>query len=389
MKTHFRPLVGGLTLAMAMSAAHAQVNAADLPSFDAPNVYVMSNGINANSVAILKRNFFGGLNKVAVVPTGGKGVGVGTIAPPPDPLGSQNALLKSQDGRWLFAVNAGSNQVSVFAIRHDDLQLVDIVASGGTYPVSLTQRGNRLFVLNAAGAASVNVFQIGPAGNLNPITNETRVIGTDQPLVTNQPNVGMTPAQLQFTPDGKWLVVSVKDASAKGYFELFGIDRQGSLTQDPVISSSNDAQPFGFAFDGNGHLISSEAVGSAASSYAVGRNGSLSAISADVANGQAAACWLAVSGHYAYTSNAGKGNISAYRIDGAGHLTLAKAVAATLETGAAATDIKASPDGLFLYVANSLGGDIDTFLIVGDGQLIRVGDTSVFPLASGMQGLAL
>ena len=74
MKTHFRPLVGGLTLAMAMSAAHAQVNAADLPSFDAPNVYVMSNGINANSVAILKRNFFGGLNKVAVVPTGGKGV---------------------------------------------------------------------------------------------------------------------------------------------------------------------------------------------------------------------------------------------------------------------------------------------------------------------------
>jgi 6-phosphogluconolactonase (cycloisomerase 2 family) len=68
---------------------------------------------------------------------------------------------------------------------------------------------------------------------------------------------------------------------------------------------------------------------------------------------------------------------------------LVKRVAATLEAGASATDIQASPDGLFLYVVNSLGGDVDTFLIAGDGQLIRVDGTSVFPLASGMQGLAL
>jgi 6-phosphogluconolactonase (cycloisomerase 2 family) len=294
---YLRSIVGGLAIAMTMSAAYAQADDAYIRSFDAPNVYVMSNDINANSVAVLKRDFFGGLNKVAVVPTGGKGVGVGTTAPPPDPLGSQNALLKSQDGRWLYAVNAGSDQISVFAILQDSLQLVDVVASGGTYPVSLAQRGNRLFVLNSAGVASVNVFEIGAAGDLYPVANETRVIGTNQPLVTNQPNVGMTPAQLQFTPDGKWLVVSVKDASAKGYFELFGADRQGNLAQDPVISLSNDAQPFGFAFDDNGHLISSESADSAASSYAVDRDGSLTAISADVLNGQAATCWLAVSGH--------------------------------------------------------------------------------------------
>src|SRR6202012_2916606 len=112
MKTHFRPLVGGLILAMAMSAAHAQVNAVDLPSFDAPNVYVMSNGINANSVAILKRKFFVGLNEFPFVPTCRKGGAAAPIAPPPEPLGSKNAFLKSQDGRRLFAVNACSNQVS-------------------------------------------------------------------------------------------------------------------------------------------------------------------------------------------------------------------------------------------------------------------------------------
>jgi hypothetical protein len=48
-----------------------------------------------------------------------------------------------------------------------------------------------------------------------------------------------------------------------------------------------------------------------------------------------------------------------------------------------------SPDGLFLYVGNSLGGDVDSYLILPEGQLFKVGQTAVFPGASGMQGLAL
>lgn len=361
-----------------------------LPNLDSSYIYVMSNDIHANSVAVLKRTVFGGLDKVAVVPTGGAGVGVGTTTPPPDPLGSQNALLKSDDGRWLFATNAGSNQVSVFAIRGGQLSLTDVIASGGTYPVSVAQRGNRVYVLNAAGVSNVAVFALNANGHLAAVANETRVIGTDQPLVGNQPNVGMTPAELQLTPDGQWLTVSVKDASARGWFELFSVDRHGDLAQDPTITPSNDAQPFGFAFDARGRLITSEAAGSAASSYTVTRSGRLQAVSSDVANGQAAACWLAVSGRYAFTANAGKGNISAYRIGEDGVLSLiGNGVAATLESGAAPTDLKVSPDGLLLYVGNSLGGDVDSYLILPGGQLFKVGQTAVFPGASGMQGLAL
>jgi 6-phosphogluconolactonase len=378
-----------LTLS-ATGAAYAQEPAFSLPGFDSPYVYVMSNDIRANSVAVLKRNFFGGLDKISVVATGGKGVGVGTTAPPPDPLGSQNALLKSQGGRWLFATNAGSNQISVFAIRGRQLDLVDVVPSGGSFPVSLAQRGNSLFVLNAAGASNVTAFQITPTGDLVAAHGATRVIGTNQPLVGNQPNVGMTPAQLEVSPDGKWLAVSVKDASAKGWFELFAVARDGSLAEDPAITPSNDPQPFGFDFDDRGHLISSEAAGSAASSYTVDRDGNLDLISGSVANGQAAACWLAISGRLAFTANAGKGTVSAYRIGANGALSLiGNGVAATLEAGAAPTDLKASPDGLSLYVGNSLGGNIDTFLILPDGRLFKIGQTSVFPGASGMQGLAL
>lgn len=384
-------LAAGLVGAFATaSVVHAQNDPSEFRRFDSPYVYVMSNDIQGNGVAVLRRNFFGGLEKLAVVSTGGKGVGVGTTAPPPDPLGSQNALLKSDDGRWLFATNAGTNEVSVFAIDGSRLHLVDVQSSHGSYPVSLAQQGNRLYVLNSAGTSTVTAFQVTPGGQLVALPAETRLIGTDAPLVGNQPNVGMTPAQLQFSPDGRWLAVSVKDASAKGWFELFGVNRNGSLASDPVITPSNDAQPFGFDFDDRGHLVTSEAAGSAASSYTIGRDGALNPISRDIANHQAAACWLTVSGRFAFSANAGKGNISAYRIGNDGSLTVVNnGVAGSLEAGAAPTDIKASADGLFLYVGNSLGGNVDTFLILADGRLLQVGQTPVFTGASGMQGLAL
>lgn len=375
---------------VAASAVHAQDRPLDQRRFDSPYVYVMSNDIQGNSVAVLRRNFFGGLEKVSVASTEGRGVGVGTTAPPPDPLGSQNALIRSEDGRLLFATNAGSNQVSVFAIEGSRLRLIDVQPTGGTYPVSVAQRGSRLYVLNSANTSTITAFQLTAGGQLVALPAETRLLGTDAPLVGNQPNVGMTPAQLQFSPDGDWLAVSVKDASAKGWFELFAVERNGSLAKDPDITPSNDPQPFGFDFDAHGHLVTSQAAGSAASSYAISHDGSLKSISSDIANGQAAACWLTVSGRFAFTANAGKGNISAYRIGGDGSLTvLHGGVAGSLEAGAAPTDLKASADGLFLYVGNSLGGDIDTFLILADGRLLQVGQTPVFAGASGMQGIAL
>lgn len=382
--------VGVLCALSASTAVHAQQAPWALPGAGSTDVYVMSNNIQSNSIAVLKPNFFGGLDKVAVVATGGVGVGVGTTAPVPDPLGSQNSLFKSGDGRWLFAANAGSNQVSVFAIEGDKLELVDVVNSGGSYPVSVAQNGSRVYVLNAAGAANIAVFDLAPNGSLFPVTNGSRLIGTDEPLVGNQPNVALTAAQVELSPNGKWLAVSVKDVSAKGSYELFAVDHDGNLAQDPVITASNDPQPFGFDFNSRGLLISSDAVASAASSYSVEQNGALSAISSQVVNGQAAACWLAISGNYAFTSNAGTGTISAYEIRDNGALALVgDGVAATLTTGAAPTDLKISADGHILYVNDSINGDVYAFLILPGGRLFKVSETAVFPGASGMQGLAL
>ena len=78
------------------------------------------------------------------------------------------------------------------------------------------------------------------------------------------------------------------------------------IASPPSVYASAGAAPYGFAFDGRGRLFVTEAAGSALSSYAVSRNGVPNVISASIANGQQAACWVALTpdGGYAFTIDA-------------------------------------------------------------------------------------
>lgn len=387
-----RVLALGPLLALGLTAAaQAQDARFFAPQQNNGNVYVMSNNQTSNSVAVLKRNFFGGLDKVEVVGTGGRGVGVGTTAPPPDPLGAQNELLVNRDGRWLYAVNAGSDQVSVFKVQRDRIDLVNVVPSGGTYPISLAQRGDALYVLNAADDSNVTAFRIGHFGSLTPVAGSTRAIGTHAPLIGNQPNVGITPAQLQFSHDGKWLAVTVKNAAATGWIELFAVGQHGQLAGQPAITPSADPAPFGFTFDDHNHLLVAEAAGSAVSSYAINDDGTLRAIASSVKNGQAATCWLAANHRFAYTSNTGANSLSGYSIGNDGQLKLidGNGVAATLGAGHTPIDLKLSRAGHNLYVLSPGTGSVDTYYVTEHGRLVFLSDTPVFPAFSGAQGLAV
>ena len=102
----------------------------------------------------------------AAYPTGGLGQRVG--------LGSQGAVAISKDGRWLFAVNAGSNEVSVFRVKPQGLELADTVSSQGQLPISLTTHGNLLYVLNAGGSGSLAGFSIQQDGKLSFIDGSAR-----------------------------------------------------------------------------------------------------------------------------------------------------------------------------------------------------------------------
>src|SRR5439155_1643180 len=148
----------------------------------------------------------GTLGAAGTIATGGTGTG--------GSLGSQGAVALSDDGRRLFAVNAGSNDVSVFDVGPTGLSLASQTASGGTLPISLTAHGSLLYVLNAGGAGNISGFSVGATGGLTPFA------GSTQPL--SGTNVG--PAQVSFSPDGRRLVVTEKNTNL---LDVYAVDANG------------------------------------------------------------------------------------------------------------------------------------------------------------------
>ena len=111
-------------------------------------VFIMTNNADGNVILMYQRSGNGRIEYQDFYPTGGVGAGVGKTIPI-DPLGSQNSLLMSEDGKYLYAVNAGDDTISVFEVKKNYLKFLDIVSSGGRFPVSLTVHQKILYVLNA------------------------------------------------------------------------------------------------------------------------------------------------------------------------------------------------------------------------------------------------
>jgi len=107
----------------------------------------MTNNADGNAILMYRRSKKG-IKYEDFFPTGGLGAGVGKTIPI-DPLGSQNSLIMSEDGKYLYAVNAGDDTITVFEVKKNYLKFLDIVPSGGRFPVSLTVHQKNLYVLNA------------------------------------------------------------------------------------------------------------------------------------------------------------------------------------------------------------------------------------------------
>ncbi len=145
-------------------------------------VYTMTNNLAGNEVVVLHRSALGALTPGGSYATGGQGSGGG--------LGNQGGVTLSDDERWLFAVNAGSSDVSVFAVRRRGVRLTDRQPSGGLQPISVTVHNDLVYVLNEGGAGSIAGFRLDRRGRLAPIP------GSMQPLS----GPGVDPAQIAFDP---------------------------------------------------------------------------------------------------------------------------------------------------------------------------------------------
>ncbi len=346
-----------------------------LPSLAAAGaVYTLNNSSSGNAVLVFGRAADGQILPAGMVATGGTGAGKG--------LGNQGALAIDAANGFLFAVNAGSDNISVFSIAANGLRLVDLVPSGGKQPISLTVSRKVLYVLNNGGAVggsdTVAGFAVGANGHLKPIVSG---------LPLSAASVG--PAQIGFGTDGDILLVAEK---ATNTIDVFSVDDDGVAVGPTVVPSAGQT-PFGFAFGKRNEVFVSDAFGGGAnagavSSYAVS-SGGLKTVSAAAADKQTAPCWVVLSndGRFAYATNTGSGNVSGYRVGFNGALQLLNADGLTANTGTGSTPLDAaiSNDARFLYVLTPGTGNIQGFAITPDGSLTPLSQAPGIPSsASGL-----
>lgn len=353
-----------IAFAIALSAASITVAQAD-SEFDAPGaVYVLSNQASGNSVLVYSRAANGTLTYVATYPTGGKGAGTGG-----DPLGSQGSL--TLESGLLFAVNPGSNDVSLFAVDGVKLTLLDRKPSGGEMPTSVTAKGHVAYVLNAGGTPNISGFLVDVIGK-----HLISLPGSQRPL---SGGLNAKPAQVLFAPEGNELLVTEKGAQL---IDTYSVGFAGYASA-PTPHASSGVTPFGFSITNRGYAVVSEASGTV-SSYEVESGKHLTPITAALPLGQRADCWLVTTGdgRYAYTGNAGSGTISSLKVAANGALTLLNPAAGTLS---APFDLALSKRGKFLYVREG-NGAVSGFRVKPDGTLVPIGSVTGVP--SGAQGIA-
>jgi 6-phosphogluconolactonase len=361
----FRRLTHALAFAAAATIALAGAAAA---SPDAPGaVYALTNASAGNAVLVYERGGDGSLTPAGSYPTGGAGTGAG--------LGSQGAVIVSDDHRLLFAVNAGSNTIASFRIRPHGLEFADAAPSGGTMPTSVAFRQGLLYVLNAGVPNTVSGFTVNDDGRMMPLAGSTLPLSAASTM----------PGQVGFSDDGETLIVTERGTNQ---IDTYAIGADGTLT-GPFVHASSGPVPFGFAVDKRNTLLVSEAgAGGGGSSYRVGEAGALEPISSMIMTGQRAACWAVVTknGRFGYVTNAGTGNISGFAVDQDGSVSLLDADGVTAVTGGNPTDAALSHDSRYLYVRVGALAQIAAFSIGSDGSLEPLAPLTGTP--AGLAGLA-
>jgi 6-phosphogluconolactonase len=372
----YRRIVFTIISCLTLALAGVSASAADPGVVGA--AYTMTNAPGGNEVLAYDRLADGSVRFAGAYDTGGLGSGGG--------LGNQGGVVLSANKRWLLVVNAGSDQLSLFEVRRRGLALKDVVYSGGTRPISVAMNKNLVYVVHDGGSVgdsdSVFGFRLQPDGELFPLS------GSSSPLSA----AATAPAQIGFSPDGRFLLVSEKATSR---IDVFPVDEAGYLDA-AVINPAAGQTPFAFAFGHRDLLFVSEVFGGAndagaVSSYSLGADGQLATVDASVPNTETAPCWLVVTkgGRYVFTTNTPDDSLSAYAIDFDGRLELVDDDGRTGEPGPGTRplDMDLSDDGRFLYTLNIGNGSISTFRVLPDGGLEHRSATAGLP--GGVNGLAV
>ena len=352
------PVAFGLMAAGAVVATPAVASASPYSSPVTGHVYLDDNTAGSNTIAAFDRHADGSLTPLPGSPfnAGGAGTGAG--------LASEGAAQIADGGRFLLAVDAGSDQVSALRIEPDgSLRLTSVVSSNGALPVSIAVHGSLVYVANA-GTAATNYtgFRLGHGGHLFRIPGSTVTLPS-----------AAQPGDVLFNGTGTKLVGTRVGTSQ---IDSFTVGFGGRLT--PAPGSPFPAQglgPFGSKFrpTNPSQLFVSNAHNTAANSGTVSAftdssRGTLTPVAGSpFADDQMAPCWVEIShdGRFLFTVNTASGTISRFSIAPGGKLTLLGSTPVAATGGVGAVDARLSPDGRYLYVDESKIGSVGIFAVTG------------------------
>jgi 6-phosphogluconolactonase len=316
------------------------------PSPVVGHVYVNDNSAGSNTVAGFERHANGSLTPIPGSPFVTGGAGTGTS------VASEGAIQRA--GRFLLAVDPGSNQLSVLRIgAGGTLTTVGSpVWSHGNQPVSITVHDHLVYLANAGdGGVNYTGFRLGSAGRLTHLRGST--VGLPD---------GSQPGQVLFNATGTKLAGTRVGSSLIDSFAVRPNDRLKAAPGSPYAAQG--LGPFGSEFrptkpwqlfvsnahDGTGN--------GTVSAYRVAANGGLSSIGGSpFADHQTAPCWVEIThnGRILFAVNTASPSISSYRIGVGGGLHLLGSTGFHSSAGLAPTDARLSPGGGTLWVVDNSG----------------------------------
>jgi len=215
-------------------------------------VYALSNNVSGNELYIYTVNLNdGSLTYAYAIPTGGNGAGVPH---------SQGSLTRS--GNYLFAVNGGSNSVSLFFIDGTNATNVSFVQSAnvqGSLPtsVAVTPLGYGYYACVATSSLNLTIscFTYNQTG-LTALPGWTRYLG----IYVNDSSYPLS--EVAFSPTASYLVAQVK-----GHFTstLVYPIANGNISTNPQVTPSGIStsplgpQGYGFVFTGTNSILTTDA----------------------------------------------------------------------------------------------------------------------------------
>lgn len=347
-------------------------------------VFTINNDAQQNGIVVLQRHEDGSLTEVAGSPftSEGKGLTGGDID-------EQGAIRIHGD--HVLAVNPGSDSIAVF--RKGSGGRLTLIAgspfpSGGSTPLGLTVHNDLVYVANqappyakASSAPNITGFRMDQSGKLTPIPEST----------ISYP-AGQGPAQAEFSPDGKTLVVTrgFQGDEKASRIHSYKVQADGTLKEGPgsPLQPKGDSGIVGFSWSpASNRIFVSNFRGSSVTVFDVdSATGGVKQLGGAVGDNEKAACWTAISadGKRLYVGNFVSNSISSYEVKPDGSLTLLGTAKRRGGTKPDTKDLELSKDGQYLYAVASGAKEIAIFKVGANGLLTELPEgKSPFKVATG------